>query len=199
MIGQLPKTLAVQGRQYEIRSDYRNILTIIQAYNDKELNDNEKALVCLTRMYVDVESIPKTGEAYQEALKRATEFIECKLSEDKPGPRLVNWEKDEQLIFPSINKVAGTEIRLLPYMHWWTFLGYFQEAGKDDLWGMVLAIRQKKKRGKKLEKFEKEFYASNRELCRIDDAETGATPENMLSEIYKSLLEEQKEGGGANG
>ena len=195
MIGQLPRALKVGGREHEIRSDYRNILTIIQAYNDDSLSDREKAYVCLARMYTDLDGLDK--DSYTEAFKAATEFIECRLSSDKPSPKVVNWEKDEHLIFPAINKVAGMEVRSLDYMHWWTFLGYFQGIDRDDLWGMVLTIRQKRAKGKKLEKHEKEFLVANRDLCSVESAKDRQTPEDAMMAIYEQLLKEggMKDGG----
>lgn len=192
MIGTLPQTLKVCDQSYKIRSDYRSVLRIISAYNDDRLSENEKVYVCLRRMYEEVEKIPRTAEAYAEALKAANEFIECKLSDDRPSPQVVNWEKDEQMIFPAINKVAGMEVRSVPYMHWWTFLGYFMGIDRDDLFGMVLTIRQKKATGKDLEKHEKEFYNANQDLCSIGYHGGQKSPEDSLNEIYEALL---KEGG----
>ena len=196
MIGMLPQTLNVCNRSYEIRSDYRNVLRIIAAYNDKDLSDQEKVFVCLRRIYKDLDSIPKDKDTYAAAFKAATEFMECRLSSDKPSPKVVNWEKDEQLIFPAINKVAGMEVRAVSFMHWWTFLGYFQAIDREDLWGVVLTIRQKKAMGKKLEKHESEFLAANRDLCSMDFAAERQSPEDQMRAIYESLL---KEGGTGNG
>lgn len=196
MIGQLPQTLEVCNKHYAIRSDFRDILKIISAYNDKDLSDQEKVFVCLRRIYKDLDAVPKNKDTYAEAFKAATEFMECRLSSDKPSPKVVNWEKDEQLIFPAINKVAGMEVRSVDYLHWWTFLGYFQAIDRDDLWGVVLTIRQKKAKGKKLEKHEKEFLAANRELCSMEFKAERQTPEDAMQAIYNQLL---KEGGTGNG
>lgn len=185
MLGLLPTTLDIQGEPYKIRSDYRNILEIFEAYNDPELSDSEKVYVCLNRIFVDFQSIPH--DAYQGAYRAATSFLECNMHDDKPGPRLVNWNKDEQLIFPAINKVAGNEVRTLPYLHWWTFLGYFQSINHDDLWGSILSIRQKKAKGKKLEKYEQEFYRSNRDICSVADRAASKTAEDALAEMFNQL------------
>lgn len=196
MIGLLPQTLKVCNKDYAIRSDFRDILKIIIAYNDKDLSDEEKVFVCLHRVYKDLNTMPQDKDTYAAAIKAATEFIECRLSDNKPSPKVVNWEKDEQLIFPAINKVAGTEVRALPYMHWWTFLGYFQAIDRDDLWGVVLTIRQKKAMHKKLEKHEQEFFNANRDLCSVEFASERKSPEDQMRAIYESLL---KEGGAVNG
>lgn len=196
MLGRLPQTIKVCDKEYKIRPDFRNILTIIAAYNAKDLSDKEKVFICLSRLYVDLDSIPKNEKTYTEAIKAASEFIECRLSNDKPSPKVVNWEKDEQLIFPAINKAAGMEVRAVPFLHWWTFLGYFQAIDRDDLWGMVLTIRQKRAKGKKLEKYEKEFLTANRELCSVEYLKDKQTPEDQMKAIFEQLL---KEGGADNG
>lgn len=195
MLGRLPQALKIKDRDYPINTDFRNILTIISAYNDKELSDSEKVYICLRRIFKNPDSLPKDKDFFTEAYKAATEFMECRTSDDKPGPRVVNWEKDEQIIFPAINKVAGVEVRSLPYLHWWTFLGYFQGIDRDDLWGMVLTIRQKKAKGKKLEKYEKEFLASNRDLCAMERLKDQDTPEDVLEKLFNKLA---KEGGAEN-
>ena len=51
-------------------------------------------------------------------------------------------------------------------MHWWTFLGSFGEIG-EGLFSTVIHIRQKKARGKSLDKWEKEFYSRNKEIIKL--------------------------------
>lgn len=194
MLGMLPQTLNINGRAYKIRSDYRDILQIIAAFGDKELSDEEKAYVCLKRLFVAMESIPKSD--YQDAYEAAVTFIECHISDRKPSPKVVNWEKDEHLIFPAINKVAGMEVRAVPYMHWWTFLGYFQSIDREDIWGFILTIRQKRAKGKKLEKYEKDFLNANRDICEVEFREEKATTEDSLAKMFNELL---KNGGGDDG
>lgn len=194
MLGMLPQTLNINGRAYKIRSDYRDILQIIAAFGDKELSDEEKAYVCLKRLFVAMESIPKSD--YQDAYEAAVTFIECHISDRKPSPKVVNWEKDEQLIFPAINKVAGMEVRAVPYTHWWTFLGYFQSIDREDIWGFILTIRQKRAKGKKLEKYEKDFLNANRDICEVEFREEKATTEDSLAKMFNELL---KNGGGDDG
>ena len=125
MLGQLPRSLEINGKIYAINTDFRVILVIISAFNDDDLEDNEKVYICLKRLYVDFDSMPP--DDYEEAYSAAIRFIECEQpQEQKRSPRIVNWEKDEQMIFPAINKVAGCEVRLLDYLHWYTFYGFFQ-------------------------------------------------------------------------
>ena len=50
----LPTELEVNEKRYRIRSDYRDILKIIQAYNDPELEEKEKCYVALKILYLSL-------------------------------------------------------------------------------------------------------------------------------------------------
>lgn len=167
MIGYLPKQLNVNGVDRAIRSDFRTALLIFQACNDPELNEYEKVIAMIECLYEDFEKIPP--EDYQEANNQAVWFLEGGNVLDDKGQqskKVLDWEQDEQIIFSAVNKVAGHETRAVEYMHWWTFLGYFNEIG-EGLLSTVINIRQKKNKGKKLEKFEQEFYRENKNLIDI--------------------------------
>jgi len=91
------------------------------------------------------------------------------------------------MIFSAVNKVAGREIRELEYLHWWTFLGYFNEVG-EGTFSFVVGIRHKLNKGKKLEKHEKEFLSQNKELIRLEKPRTREEQEQEAE--YKALLDE---------
>ena len=192
MLGLLPTSLTIHEKEYEIDTDYRNVLTIISAFNDEELKDEEKTFICMIRLFPDFYSIPK--EDLQEAYEAAVNFIECQMKSDRPSPKVIDWDKDEQLMFAAVNKVAGREIRAESHMHWWTFIGYFQNIDRESLWGYILTIRQKKAKGKKLDKTENEFYLANKSMIdvgRVTDRKLEA--EMYADELYKALLEDQRE------
>ena len=168
MIGQLPRKLNVNGVDRAIRSDFRVALLIFQAYNDPELSDQEKARAMMECLYEDHEGI--SYENYQEAYDKAVWFLDGgTVDEDSKHQRakkVMDWEQDEQMIFSAVNKVAGHETRAVEYLHWWTFLGFFNEIG-EGLLSTVINIRQKKNKGKKLEKYEQEFYKENMSLIEL--------------------------------
>lgn len=172
MIGDLPKYLEVNGRQYEIRSDFRTALLILQAYDDPELDDYEKAAVCLECLFCD---IPKDKD---EAYKAAIWFLDGgnTAKSCSQSARIIDWEQDESMIFSAVNKSAGFEVRAADYIHWWTFLGYFSEIS-EGLLSQIINIRIKKSKGKKLEKYESEFYSQHREII---DLKTHYTAEEKV-------------------
>ena len=134
--------------------------------------------------FEDWQSIPP--EHLSEACQKASEFIDCGQLDDNPNhprPRLMDWEQDGDMIVPAVNKVAGKEIRSVPYMHWWTFFGYFMESG-ECLFNTVVGIRSKKAKGEKLDKWEKKFYQENKNII---DIKTRLSEEEQA---YKDALNE---------
>lgn len=166
MIGELPTRLDVNGKSYAIRTDMKDVLKILQAFGDPELKDEEKVYICLVILYRDFDEMPQSD--YEAAYKAAAEFIDCGLhsgtDKGRPTPRTMDWEQDAPILFPAINRVAGCEVRSIPHLHWWTFMGYFMEI-HDGTFAQVMALRSKKAKGKKLEKWEREFWGANKDLC----------------------------------
>lgn len=165
MIFDLPTALEVNGREWDIDTDFRQVLRVLQAFEDPNLTDADKALVLVYNLYVDAEEIP--GEDMQAAFDAALAFIDHgNEGDNRPHPRTMGWTQDAPLIFPAVNRVAGFEVRAVEYMHWWTFIGLFMEI-RDSVYCTVLQLRGKKAKGKKLEKEEKEFWSQNRGICEL--------------------------------
>ena len=102
-------------------------------------------------------------------------------------PKLLDWDQDAQVIIADINKVAGTEVWSLPFLHWWTFLSFFHAIGEGQL-STLISIREKLRTGKKLEKWEQEYYRKNK--SRVD-LKKRYTPEDLAEqERLKKLLGE---------
>lgn len=182
---EFPTSLNIGGVDYEIRTDYRAVLDLLTALNDEELTDEDpqieaymKSRVILEIMFPQCDDIP--AEHIQEALDKVAEFIDMGITEDSKKPKTMDWEQDAPILIPAINKVLNTEIRAQKYIHWWTFLGAYMEIG-ESLFSNILHIRQKKAKGKKLEKWEQEFYKENKSLIDFKQ-------KNQRSEEEKELL-----------
>ncbi len=194
MIGALSETLTVGGEEYPIRTDYRNVLQVFEAFQDPELAQEEKWIVAIYLLFEDfscaddVLQAAQNGFDLEEAIKQISWFI----SAGQPEKQVLeqptyNWTQDEQMIFSAVNKVAGKETRELDYLHWWTFLGYFNEVG-EGTFSFIVGIRNKLNKGKKLEKHEKEFLSHNKELVLMKKPLT--KEEQEQEDAYKTLLNE---------
>lgn len=144
-------------------------------YASPDYEDDEKQFICLDSIYEefcdylpdDLMKINMPEKDMAEALTKAFEFIDMGVKDDgKSQPHTVDWEQDAPIIIPAVNRVVGKEIRSLEYMHWWTFLGAYIEIG-ESLFSQVVGVRMKKAKGKKLEKWEREFYQENKSLVNF--------------------------------
>lgn len=194
MIGGLPETLTVGGREYPIRTDYRDVLQVLEAFSDEELEHIEKWIVAVYLLFEDFSCADDVLEAVEDGfdLGEAVGQISWFLSVGKPEEKdrdapLYDWKQDEQMIFAAVNKVAGREVREADYMHWWTLSGYVNGVDKDDFWTFVVGIRDKLNKRKKLEKHEREFLHKNRDLVILKKRKT--KEEREREEKYKALLD----------
>lgn len=166
MLGELPSSIEVNGREIPINTDFRIVLIVIQILEDPDLDDRQKITLMIDAL-IGLENVQSSDEI-EPIVKACTWFIDGGkeyTSQTKQKP-LMNWEQDEQIIFSAINNVAKMEVRAQEYMHWWTFLGYYYEI-QEGLFSTVLMIRQKKAKNKKLEKNELEFYKKNKDLVDL--------------------------------
>ena len=183
---EFPKSVNVGGIDYEIRTDYRAVLDLFTALADPNLTDENEQItaymqsrVILEIMFPDCDNIP--AEHIQEALDKVSEFIDMGISDDRKKPKTMDWEQDAPILIPAINKVLNCEIRAVQYMHWWTFLGAYMEIG-ESLFSNIIHIRQKKAKGKKLEKWEQDFYNENKSLIDFKQVEKRSEEEKKALE-----------------
>lgn len=172
----LPHSAKIGGMQYHINADFRDILQILTILNNESNPEIVRWQIAITLFYDG--DIPT--DYIGEAIQYLAGFINYEIVDDKPLPKMIDWEQDSRLIIAEVNKVAGQEIRSLPFVHWWTFLSWFCAIGDGRL-ATVVSIRIKNRRHQKLEKWEREYYNENK---RIIDFQTPDTPEKAAIKEY---------------
>ena len=166
---EIPTKIKLSGSEFAIRNkgDYRMVLDCFAALQDADLDSKERLFCSLIIFYADIETIGDINKFpdLEEAVEKMFDFFNCGKGQSvgkKMNYKLIDWEGDSQMICSAINKVANTEVRAQPYIHWWTFMGYYSAVG-ESLLSTVVTIRDKMMRGKKLEKNEREFRTNNPE------------------------------------
>lgn len=183
----LPEKAEIGGREYAIHADFRDILDIMSRLCDPEEGQQVRAYVALALFYPQFSSMPEQDHA--EALAWLFRFINGGEEEHstKPGVKTIDWEQDRQLIVADVNRVAGCEVRALPFCHWWTFLAWFNGIGEGQL-ATVVSIREKRRKGKKLSDWEKEYYQEHRE--QVDFKKKYTAEEREEQKRLQALLGE---------
>lgn len=166
----LPLSLSIGERVYPVNYGWQNAIEILIDFQNPEYTHAEKVASMLRKLLPDWMELP--SEHIQEAIEKACAFLDCgRKPDDRHRPRIMDWEQDAEIIIPAVNHVAGTEVRLNPDIHWWTFFGWYMSIG-EGLFATVLRIRGKKSKGKKLEKWEEEFFRENKHLIELHAPET---------------------------
>lgn len=172
----LPASVLLGGEDFEIRTDFRVILEILEMLNDAELSDTEKNACALVMFYPEWRALPDG----KEALEACFRFIDMGEAGEKRSPRLIDWQQDFPRIIAPVNRVLGMEARAVPYdadtnsggLHWWTFLAAYMEVGSDCLMAQIVHIRDKQARGKPLDSAERAFVKRNRALVELHQHST---------------------------
>ena len=159
---ELPTKVIIDDKTYSIRNngDWRVVMDIFSATNDKDLSLQEKEYTVLYLFYG--KNIPAD---LQSAHKEISLFLGMGVEETNGvnKPKLMDWEQDFNIIISAINKVLGYDVRTKKYVHWWTFMGAFNEIDPDCLFGQIVRIRSKRYKGQKLDKYEQIFFRENRD------------------------------------
>ena len=176
----LPKSVMIEDCEVPIDTDFRNILKIFEILNDPDLLTEERVLISLDWFY-DSDDYCKDIEL---ATKEMFSFI-CmddienqKPSNSKP---VYDWEADFDIIVAPVNKILGTDVRGLEYLHWWTFLSAFMEIG-ESTFNTFVGIRTKLNKGVKLEKYEEKILKENRDKIILKPKVDSVT-QQLMDEI----------------
>ena len=157
-------TLRVLGGE----SDYRDVLELLRWLNgqaDPALDQSERWYVAMRLFYPEFAALPQP--LWPDATQFLTEFLAAgRREQPRPGPALMDWQQDAPLIAAGISRAAGQDVRTLPYLHWWSFLAWFDAIGEGSF-ATVVAIRDKLRRGKRLENWELDFYRTHRAAVEL--------------------------------
>lgn len=183
----LPTQAVIEDRVYEIHTDYRDILELLRWLDGTaapDLDRGERWYVAMRLFYPDFPAMPR--QDWPAATRFLTEFLSAGRPEPaRPGPRLMDWQQDAPLIAAGISRATGQDVRALPYLHWWSFLSWFDAIG-EGTFATVVALRDKLRRGKKLETWELEFYRTHRaavDLRPAADPDADAEKQRLLARL----------------
>lgn len=158
-----PTKIKINNDIFEINTDFRNCLKIIEAYEDEELTIIEKHMIMLKRLYVQL------PDDLEQATLKGIKFLNCgeesnNLHETK---RTYSFQKDGKYIYSAISQSHHLDLSEINYLHWWKFCYLFLDIKKDTTFSSILSLRQKKNKGQ-LNKEEKKVFMESREILDLE-------------------------------
>lgn len=182
-----PHSIKTDKREYEINTDYRIALTACTAMQLEE--DKEAVFDFVGSLIVsdwdsiqDADEVMKVWDGIQWYLDGGPDSSSS-ADYDPRDAGLVDWKKDWPLIAGAVSRVLGQPVRSIPYLHWWDFLAAYNEIG-ECTFSTVVSIRWKRKHGKKLQDWEKEFEKNNRSLIRNTQQDN---EQRLIDDLFDGL------------
>ncbi len=141
----LPTQVLIDGQLYDLNTDFKTAIRIIQDFEDEELTVYEKNYLMIRRLYLVV------PENTDEAVRLALRFLdggETPEGDDENAPlRLYSFSKDANLIYAAFRQTHGIDLQSAK-MHWWQFLALFMDLGAETTFTGLVSLRKRVKEGK---------------------------------------------------
>ena len=132
---QLPTTVNVEGKSYQIATDFRSWIAFFDMISDDKLDEKSKVYGALEWF---TESIPRN---ITEAYKALMMFMACadlQISHTSTGRStnsysspVLSYLYDSPYIFSAFLQVYNINLRTVEYMHWYEFRALFDGLPED--------------------------------------------------------------------
>lgn len=144
----LPQSVEIGEREYQINTDFRTGLRIMEAWEDPALTDREKQMVMLELLYSEMPN------DLAEACRLAVKFLNCgedmrgDHGEAPPAERRYCFTQDAKYIFTAILQTHGVDLEQIDYLHWWKFQYLFLDLREDCFFSRLIYYRTQRANGK---------------------------------------------------
>ena len=188
LVNKFPTKTVIDGKEYNLCTDFRVCLKIILAFEDKELLDADKIEVLLENLY-GADNIPVNLE---KAVEKAVLFLDCgEVDEGKAtgetGYKLYSFSQDAKYIYSAIKQTHGIDLENIEYLHWWKFVYLFLDLNPECFFCKMLDLRNKKKKGK-LSKEEQAIYLKLFDILELDNEPKYSEEEQAQIDKFKDLI-----------
>lgn len=181
----LPKTVDVNGKRVPIRTDFRDCLRVILAFEDNNLTQNEKYIIMLSNLY------PTIPQNIPAAIRAAGIFLDGGHEpKESDGVRLYSFTKDANFIFAAFKQTHGIDLQR-ESLHWWQFMALFMDLGSDTTFCNLTSLRKRVKSGKAT----KEEIRAAREMgdaFDVPEVDDRTLEEREIEAAYMAAVEKAK-------
>lgn len=179
-----PTKMEVNGKVYDIDTDYKTALACFEAINDTEIKDIERAIAVVTLLLgkdVPIEDI-------KDALTKCAIYLRCG-KEENPDIKDIDMDyfQDEVAIKTSIRQCYHFDLNKEKHVHWWEYNELIEGLTEETLLSKIREIRTydlsqetDRKRRDQIRKA-KEFYALKKTEIKLTKEQEESM--NRLNEI----------------
>lgn len=122
LIQPYPEVITIDGKDYEVYTDFRKWIALTEALLDKELNTMELFIV-LTSVFIN-----EKPEMTQETIQQIVRFLNGNTGakkgkqSKKRNKRVLSFDMDCDCIIAAFMQCYHIDLISVQYMHWWHFL-----------------------------------------------------------------------------
>lgn len=130
-----PDSVSVDGVEYQINTGFRDALACLEAINDADMSEVERAWAVIGILY------KQEPEDLQEALRMAVKYLQCGREEKA---RYREPDMDFEYDMPYIKSSFMSDYRIdldFAEIHWWKFCNLLQGLTDDCVLNRVRDIR----------------------------------------------------------
>lgn len=177
-----PRSVEIEGREYEIDADFRNCIKFEQLMFDPDIQDDLRGVLVLNLFYPEIpQAVPAAFEKilwlYSAGQKQQ------KSSNTSRQKRIYSFEYDADYIFAAFLADYRIDLNDVDFLHWWKFRALFAGLKPDNLICKIMDYRAADL--SKLKGEERKFYQKMQKQYALP---TPKAEQEKCDEIAEALL-----------
>lgn len=189
LIDELPGTVMVSGREYEIRTDFRISMLFEILMQDGKVEPKDKTRQALELYY------PVIPEDIKKAVDALLWFYKCgkadnpqkqRINARKSKSRVYSFEYDDDYIYAAFMTQYGIDLQDVENLHWWKFRSMFNSLTNQCEFVKIMEYRSIDLR-EDMPKEQKAFYRKMKRIYALpsmddEDEKTNAIAEALMGD-----------------
>ena len=193
LVNKLPDFVELDGKQYEIHTDFRVWLYIDKLLLSADVSPAAKAAKMLSLCYKR-RLPPDASAAVRLLLQFYSGGVRKENTKKKPrgnGKRIYDFEQDAELFYAAFLECYAIDLTEAK-LHWWKFLALFRALDGNCRLCEVMRWRAADL-SQISDKRQKEFYRKMKRIYRLPERRSSEEADAALAEILAGAVERKKD------
>ncbi len=192
LIDMLPRKVELNGKMYDIRTNFRTSILFEQLMQDDNIDDFERGMKAIKLYFYKYikeedleEAINKIYWFYSGGKDDLGESITKNTNSN--NERLYDYNFDDEYIYAAFLDQYNIDLQNIKYLHWWKFKSMFKSLNENHRISEIMKYRGINLKDIKDEE-EKKFYKKMKEDYKLPEDHKQHKEKKELSEIEKALM-----------
>lgn len=184
LIDLLPETVEIDGREYEINSDFRTSILFEMLMQDNDMGDREKIMSSLQLYYPLVpNNVEKAIEGIMWFYRCGKDIIKSKGNgSSKSATQIYNFDYDDEYIYSAFLDQYNVDLQDVEDLHWWKFKAMFKGLKEDNMIVKIMGYRSMDL-SKIKDKEQREYYKRMKVLYELPKSKNEVEKINEIENI----------------